>query len=239
MFKVYVNQHHAWIIQTSVIEMQQNARAAMDELTRQIRMAGYGTPSTILPLQPYNSDPDSILIRYRANDNVASLASAAAVSGAIDLTGADLSFYTSGQELYIFNPVTETGEYFTATSVDSSLQRIQHSAALTAAYPVGSQVMDIARILYKVNYSDPDHPMLTVRFGNGPYHDYAEDISDLQMHYRLKNGLVVDEPSLIGDVRQVGITLTARSATADAEINGGQYRDRVMHSRVYLRNTGN
>ncbi|MCK5126219.1 MAG: hypothetical protein KAR42_08175 [candidate division Zixibacteria bacterium] len=238
MFKIYINQHQAWIQQGNVIEMQQNARAAMDELSRQLRMAGYGIPPSLQPFQAYNGDPDSIMIQYRGNDNVATLAAASVPSGSIDLTGSDLSHYCSSQEMYIFNPVTETGEYFIASSVDSASQKILHSAPLSAAYPAGSQVMEVARILYRLDKSDSAHPMLTVRFGNGSANDYAEDISDLQMNYKLKNGVVVDEPVLIGDVRQIAITLTARSSTVDPDINGGQYRSRVLHSRVYMRNSG-
>jgi hypothetical protein len=38
----YVSQHNQWLTQTDISEMQQNARALVDELSRNIRSAGYG-----------------------------------------------------------------------------------------------------------------------------------------------------------------------------------------------------
>jgi hypothetical protein len=41
-FNFYKSQHSQFTQQTDVADMQQNLRAVMDELTRQIRQAGYG-----------------------------------------------------------------------------------------------------------------------------------------------------------------------------------------------------
>ena len=38
----YVSQHNQWLTQTDISDMQQNARALIDELSRNIRSAGYG-----------------------------------------------------------------------------------------------------------------------------------------------------------------------------------------------------
>ncbi|UCB51936.1 MAG: hypothetical protein JSV10_08085 [Candidatus Zixiibacteriota bacterium] len=38
----YASQHNHWLAQTDVSDMQQNVRALLDELTRNIRSAGYG-----------------------------------------------------------------------------------------------------------------------------------------------------------------------------------------------------
>ena len=238
MFRIYINQHQVWTAQSSVIEMQQNARAAMDELTRQIRMAGYGLPSSLVMLDAYDGNPDSISIRYRVNDNLATLSSAATIYSTLDLAGSDLSHYCAGQQLYIFNPVTETGEFFTVATTDSAAATMTHSTALSDSYPAGSQVLAICQLTYRVDKSDADHPTLIVRVDNGVENAYAEDINDLQINYKLKNGTVVAEPILLEDVRQIGITLTARSADPDAETPSDPYRYRVLHSRVLLRNIG-
>ncbi len=39
-FKAYVDQHKNYLIQDDITNIQQNARASLDELSRQIRMAG-------------------------------------------------------------------------------------------------------------------------------------------------------------------------------------------------------
>ncbi|MCK4428103.1 MAG: prepilin-type N-terminal cleavage/methylation domain-containing protein [candidate division Zixibacteria bacterium] len=38
----YVSQHNQWLNQTDISDMQQNVRALLDELTKNIRSAGYG-----------------------------------------------------------------------------------------------------------------------------------------------------------------------------------------------------
>jgi type II secretory pathway pseudopilin PulG len=38
----YVSQHNQWLTQADISDMQQNARSLMDELSRNIRSAGYG-----------------------------------------------------------------------------------------------------------------------------------------------------------------------------------------------------
>ena len=44
VFEVYINQHKNWMIQDDVTNIQQNGRAAIDELSSQLRMAGHELP---------------------------------------------------------------------------------------------------------------------------------------------------------------------------------------------------
>jgi hypothetical protein len=41
----YMSQHNRFIVEEDISDMQQNARAAMDEITRNIRIAGFGLTS--------------------------------------------------------------------------------------------------------------------------------------------------------------------------------------------------
>lgn len=41
----YVVQHNSWLAQEDVSEMQQNIRVALDEISKNIRKAGFGVPS--------------------------------------------------------------------------------------------------------------------------------------------------------------------------------------------------
>lgn len=41
----YVTQHNSWLVQEDVSEMQQNIRIALDEISKNIRRAGYGVPA--------------------------------------------------------------------------------------------------------------------------------------------------------------------------------------------------
>jgi prepilin-type N-terminal cleavage/methylation domain-containing protein len=43
-YGIFTTQHRTYVIQDQVVEMQQNARTAMNALTRDLRMAGHGVP---------------------------------------------------------------------------------------------------------------------------------------------------------------------------------------------------
>ena len=64
VFSLYVSQHKNWNTQGEITEMQQNARASIDELTRQIRMAGHQLPLGIDGIRAYNTNPDTIIVSY-------------------------------------------------------------------------------------------------------------------------------------------------------------------------------
>lgn len=42
VMEFYIHQHNQWLAQEQISDMQQNSRAIMEELSRQIRSAGYG-----------------------------------------------------------------------------------------------------------------------------------------------------------------------------------------------------
>jgi hypothetical protein len=73
--------------------------------------------------------------------------------------------------------------------------------------------------------------------GESP-HVFAENISDLQFHYRLKNGVIVDVPVLTSDVREVLISVTGQSRYPDSESDDDARRTRTYTSSVNLRNLG-
>ncbi len=66
----YASQHNHWLAQTDISDMQQNVRALLDELTRNIRSAGYGilvnhssvrvTPDTLIIFRKDSTKIDTI-----------------------------------------------------------------------------------------------------------------------------------------------------------------------------------
>lgn len=242
MFRVYVNQHHAWMIQDSVIEMQQNARAAADELARQLRMAGYELPNNLPPVVAFNTNPDTIYIHYQSAGCSAPIdKTMPQPSSELDCTSpaADVSCFYQGQEAYIFDPTMERGEFFPISHVQEIPGKIQHNTQkLSKCYPKGSIILSLDRIKYYIDNSDTLHPKLMVQLGSFAPQVYAEDIVDLQFTYTMKNGDVVDVPPLAKDVRAIGIVVKSRTPKKDVEFTESPYRFETYQSRVYLRNMG-
>jgi len=240
MFRVYINQHHSWMIQDSVIDMQQNARTAIDELTRQIRMAGYNLPNGLNPLQGYNTNPDTIILFYKTIACDAPIEHAMPnPSAELRCDGHDVSCFQVNQRAYIYDPTLEQGEFFTVTQVQTSSSHIQHNTTtLSKSYPAGSIIMSIGQVQYYIDRTDTLHPNLMVKVDNGAPQVYAENIIDLQFNYVMKNGTILDVPSIPKDVRKVDIQLLARTPLRDIKLTATPYRYREYASNVYLRNIG-
>jgi len=240
MFRVYINQHHAWMIQDRVIEMQQSARASIDELTRQLRMCGYALPVTLDAFTAYNTDPDTITIYYKSTACEAPIVHAMPQPSAeLRCDGNDVSCFYDGQYAYIFDPTAETGEFFTITQVQAASAHVQHNLGpLSKAYPAGSQLLSIEVVKFYIDRSDTLHPKLMIQLGSSAPQIYAENIVDLQFTYTLKNGVTVDVPAIKDDVRRIGVQVTARTPDPDVEFEANPYRLETYQSQVYLRNLG-
>jgi hypothetical protein len=238
IFELYINQHKNWTIQGEVTDMQQNARAAMDELTRHIRMAGYELPIGLWALEAHNTNPDTILINYANGDCDIPIEHAMPLPSAeLRCDGHDVSCFQDGQWAFIFQPDSGGGEFFLITLVQTGSSHIQHNTMpLSKCYPKDAIIVSLQQIKFYVDYSDSAHPNLMIDLPWDPPQIYAENIEDLQFQYRMKNGTIVDVPPLVQDVREVLITLTSRTDNPDPDFPNDPYRRRTYTSRVNLRN---
>jgi len=50
IYRTFLTQQHSYEVQDDVMDMQQNVRVALNEMTREIRMAGFGNIQPILPV---------------------------------------------------------------------------------------------------------------------------------------------------------------------------------------------
>lgn len=238
IFKVYVNQHKNWGQQEQIIDMQQNARAAIDELTRQIRMAGFGLPLQLDGIEAYNTDPDTIILNYAADGCQAPIEHAMPnVSSELRCDGHDVSCFWDGQWVYIFDPDSGGGEFFEITQVQTASSHIQHNTMdLSRTYDAGAILLALTRVKFFIDRSDTLHPNLMIELPGQNPQVYAENITDLQFQYVMKNGAVVDQPPIPEDVRQVIIFVSARTNDKDIDLPGQPYRTRTITSAVNVRN---
>ncbi len=239
-YGLYLNQHEGWLIQEQITNMQQNARIAMHELETRIRMAGYGLPGGFQPIYAADANPDTITILFQNEFECESTIEHAMPQPSSELRcdGHDVSCFKADTWAYIYDPVADTGEFFYITHVQVAASHIQHNTApLSRKYPKGSTVMMMDMYKYYIDSTDTNHPNLMVqREGNQSY-VYAEDIEDLQFRYGLANGIYVDVPPAASVVREVLITLTARTERKDLQF-AGEYRRRTLTSDVKVRNLG-
>ncbi len=239
IFKVYISQHKNWVIQDEITNMQQNARAAIDELTRQVRMAGYELPLGLPSIEAYNTDPDTIVINYTTGGCYAPIEhTMPQPSSELRCDGHDVSCFYDGQFAYIFHPDSGGGEFFMVSEVQAGSSHIQHNDwPLSKCYDKDAIIVSLEQVKFFVDTTtDPDQPALMMQLPGQAPAVYAENIEDLQFQYKMKNGTIVDVPVIVDDIREVLLTLTARIEKPDPDFPNDPYRRRTYSSRISLRN---
>jgi hypothetical protein len=239
--KVYLVQQKHLVIQDQISDMQQSVQASMEELSTKIRMAGYNLPAGMAPIIASNTNPDTVTITYDdgSSDNVQIEHAMPQPSAELRCDGHDLSSFHDNDWLYIYDPSTNTGEYFLATNVQNASGHIQHNTmSLSKSYPLGSRILKITMMKYYIDRTtDAAHPRLMSKYMSNAAQIYADNISDLQFHYVLSSGVTVDVPPLANMVREVEITVTGRTNKADDKF-AVDYRTRTDETRVKVRNLG-
>ena len=238
-FQLFIDQNKSHIIQASLSDMQQNGRAAMDELAAKIRLAGYRVPLGVRCINSWDSNPDTIAISYLSEPLCTTRLSQAMAS-----TSEELKCVTSGVNgfqdntwAYIFDAAASTGEFFYITAVQVATKQIEHSLApLSKAYPNGSQVFVMNYLKYYIDRSDTLHPrFMLAENGQAPV-IYSDNIEDLQFHYVQANGAVSDTVTVDRFVREIEMQLTSRSEKNDLFLR--HYRRDTLSTRVMVRNLG-
>jgi prepilin-type N-terminal cleavage/methylation domain-containing protein len=238
-YGLHLNQHQGWIVQEQISDMQQNARAAMHELETRIRMAGYALPGGLQPIYAANTDPDTIAVLFQDEFECKATIEQDMFDPSSELRcdGHDVGCFDETTWAYVYDPSTDTGEFFYITGVQLASSRIQHSSPMSRAYPEGSVVMYVDLYKFYIDTADTNHPNLMVQREDNRSYVYAEDIENVQFRYGLANGVYVDLPPAASVVREVLVTLTARTARRDLQFQG-EYRRRTLTSEVKVRNLG-
>lgn len=236
-FQILISQNKGQIIQAGITDMQQNGRAAIDELVGKVRQAGYRVPLGVPCLRSWNSNPDTIAISFLSEPLCTASLTAAMPqpSAELKLVGYDLSCFVENSWAYIYDGVTKTGEYFFITQIQQAAGHIQHNlGALSKSYPAGSQVFNMEYLKYYIDRSDTLHPRFMIQAnGNNP-EIYSDNMADLQFQYITGSSTVSDTISVDRYVREVAIELVARTEKSDLFLR--HYRLDTLSSHVMVRN---
>lgn len=236
-FQVFINHNKSQVIQSGITNMQQNARAAVDELVHNIRRAGYLLPGGTPALAAWNCDPDTIMITFMKEPACTASVSATMTqpSAELECDGSNLGCFQDNQWAYIYDPGTDSGEFFYITQVRDDISHLLHGTApLSKSYPLGSQVCVLTQQKYYIDKSDTSHPRLMVKNCGGAPDVYADDIEDLQFQYKMANGTLLDTITVDRYVRSIMIKLVARTQKNDLFL--GEYRRDTLSTRVEVRN---
>ncbi len=255
VYQVVMSYSKTYQIQEQVVDMQQNVRFALQKMVTEIRMAGFGRVTMLLPLSavdgPFqniinpgnnvnnvNQNDDQVTI-LGAFDQISILAAAPSMgSNQILLAGNGTSFNPAGNNKYICVGGVES---YTVTMVNGNTLTL--NAPLTFAHRMGTPVFKVKAITYRLAWDAavPTMPVLTREDktdGGGPQ-VIAENIENLQFMYTMADGTETDSPGTATNIRMIRADVVAKTNMADPNYReGGGYRRRQITSNIQLRNMG-
>lgn len=266
MYSFFMIQQKTYAVQDNVADMQQNARMSLVSLVRNVRMAGYGVPSTCA-LVPVNSTtgPDGIFV---------SDATAIQTLPASDIFSAELNADASSGATAITVTITDIDEDGTDDFVANGALIISDGTntegmVIPTSYTAGNVTIPFATgYSLQHDYAATDTQVVPAIF----YHvvsrelrqneqPLALNIEDLQIAYQDLNGTWYcydaahsSPPTDTASIRAVEINVLSRTNVQDAEeTNFDQpalkdhttglstsdgFRRRLLSTQVHVRNLG-
>jgi hypothetical protein len=223
--------------------MQQNVRVGINRMMREIRMAGFGKVSMVLPVtiggRTFNNEVNLDTPAGGALTIVSAMGSTTlagipatnkiTVNSLTDSQGNTL--FDTGDKRYISIGGVES---YTITNIAGTT--ITLSGTLTYNHPVGTPVFGVRAISYQVGVVDGIPTLLRDENTGAGGQALADNIEKLQFGYLDANGNPTANPA---DIRVVRVTLRAKTNFSDPEYKtDGGYRKRIIASNVYVRNLG-
>jgi prepilin-type N-terminal cleavage/methylation domain-containing protein len=265
IYRTFISQQKTYTVQEQVVDMQQNVRVAINRMMREIRMAGFGNVSNILPPQGQaftaRDGSKTITFSYIINpgdnkNNVNQADDQITILGAFEKVSTLAKEPEEGKEDVI--QLAEKGDEFdlayrkyiciggleTNMITKLSGNAITLDSKLVNKFAVGTPVYKVKAITYQLRPDNRDHnmPVLTREDNTdgGGSQVVAENIENLQFRYISEDGSESDEPPDPSKIRLVRVTVIARTSMSDPEFKGGTggFRRRTITSNIHVRNMG-
>jgi prepilin-type N-terminal cleavage/methylation domain-containing protein len=251
IYRTFIHQQHTYTVQEQVVDMQQNVRIAINQMVREIRMAGLGRQdaktwgaggmhgrykNVVTP----SDDGQSITIVGAFQEVTFLTANAASGVDPAKIQVNDASGFDTGGLQYICINGTESARIKNIVG-----NEIELFEPLTENHFVNEPVFRVLAITYSIGNFDGKTCLL--RSDNLPDPDsavpqpVAENIEFLQFTYTLDDGTVfvgTVPGNRRDEIRMVQVTIRARTDRNDPELGGGNdgFRRRTLTTNIQLRN---
>ena len=248
IYRTFVSQQHTYTVQEQIVDMQQNVRLAINRMTRELRMAGYGRvgatffgsgavhgiyQNAITPGGGGNSV--TVVGGYQALTTL----SANATSGSKTILVNNASGFNTDKKQYISINGTESLQIqkITGNQID-----FKGGTQLSEDHFAGEPVFLIMAITYSRGVFEGKWSLLRNENLGAGDQPVAENIDSLQFRYVMNTGETLDvvPAARFDDIRMVQVTLVARTDRIDPELTraGDGYRRRTLNSNIQVRNLG-
>ena len=253
VYRTFVGQQHTYEVQDQIVNVQQNVRMAINQMVRDIRMAGFGR----IDAKTFGASGMHGIYKNIVTPGVSSVTivegyqqmttlAADAASGTNTITVVDASgFTTQGPKEYICINGTESHRLKKiAGNQLTFFDDGNDTGKLTDNHYANEPVFLTEAITYSLGLSDGKMCLLRdENLGAGPQ-PVAENIESIQYSYTVKNAdgsftVYSNVPgNLLDQIRIIQVTIVAKTDQKDPQLlNAGDgYRRRTLTSRIQLRN---
>ena len=258
VYKTFISQQHTFSVQEQVVDMQQSVRLAINQMTRELRMAGFGGGgadgwnsteffkhgaiygSYTGVVNPIGGTNVTVLEGYEPliRTTLSQPASASSPSpNNKTIFVNDVSGFDQPPNPKIYISVNGTEAHHIA-SIDTAAKSITFAGwdKLVGDHQIGEPVYVIAAVTYSIGMFDgkPNCLLRDDHLGSGPQ-PVADNIESLQFAYFDKNGNATGVPA---DIRMIQVTVVAVSDRPDKDLAkaGDGLRRRTVRTNLQLRN---
>ena len=234
LYRAFIGQQKTYTVQDQVAEMQQSVRIAIGQLTKEIRMAGYG--GDILSIFG-NVNGFTSIITPTSNTITIIFADQVGVVKENTAKGTQQLKVTNAR---IFN--TEKKKYLCLNGLNNYLVQsvtedvLLLNAPLAEGHPIHQPVYLVKAVSYYVGMSGAKSVLRRNENTGGGGQPLAENIESLEFAFFDAIGSITSNPP---DIRMVKATVTAKTNMLDPQMKGGDgYRRRTLSSYIKVRNMG-
>jgi prepilin-type N-terminal cleavage/methylation domain-containing protein len=247
VYRTFVRQNKTFTVQEQVVEMQQSARASIGRMMDDLRMAGFGNVSMVLPvsiggrafshvINPNSPAPGALTI-------ISAMGEGVVVTSSPSLSEITLSRIVDGQGQPLFDLgdrryVSVGGlESYAISAIDTGTKTLTLSGVLKYnPVPNSTLVYPIRALTYQVVNEGGVMTLERDENTGAGLHTVADDIEVLGFEFLDENGNPTADPA---DICRIRVVVTAMTDEPDPEFKDGDgHRRRQIASNVYLRNVG-
>jgi type IV pilus assembly protein PilW len=253
VYKTFISQQHTFTVQEQVVDMQQNVRLSINQLTRELRLAGFGgggadgwTATDFFKHGAiYGSytdvvNPDlggtSVTVLEGYEPLIRTTLGVTANTKDKSIFVNDVSSFDQPPKPKIYISVNGTEAHHIA-AIDAGAKTITFPGwdKLVGDHQAGEPVYLIAAVTYSIGMFDGKSCLLRDdHLGAGPQ-PVADNIESLQFKYFDTNG---NETAVPADIRMIQVTVVAKSDQPDKDLvkTGDGLRRRTVRTNLQLRN---
>ncbi len=252
LYRTFIGQQKTYIVQEQVVDTQQNARAAINRMMREIRMAGFGGVQDVLS-QGGGVNGFTVEITPNANSitivggfgQVSTLAAEAAGGQTlVTLASAAEASQFDGGAAHRFISIGGTESNTVSLRAGAILTlsnplKLTHKLTDQSGNPVSIPIFKIHAITYGLR-NDAGVPVLFrdlySNTTSSQRDTVAENIENIQFEYLDSNG---NPTATEANIRMIRVIVTARTDRLDPDFKSGDgFRRRTIASNIYVRNMG-